>query len=74
MKLKLLSSQTGGRDLLVKTVERHYIAGSDHLVDQELTKKVDGMSNCCCFFILTIFLAAVGFMIRCSVLYYSREK
>ena len=69
MKLKTQSLATGGRDLYVKTVERHYIAGIDHLVDEDLMKKVNSTSCClsCCS--IMILLGLFVFLIWGTVMY-----
>ena len=73
-RLKLLSEQTGGRDLLVKSIERHYIAGCDHLVDKELTKKYWTMSACwgslTTLIVLGVFVALICF----TVFYFVEEN
>ena len=44
MKLKIISRLTGGRDLAVRTIENHYIAGCDHLIDKNLIKNTKNLN------------------------------
>ena len=74
LKLRLRSEQTGGRDLLVKSIERHYIAGCDHLVDKDLVKKYYSMSalwgTISTLIVLGIFAALICF----TVLYFMDDE
>ena len=73
MKLKAQSLATGGRDLYVKTVERHYIAGVDHLVDEDLIKKASSKSCCLSCWSFLIFFGILGFLIYGTVMYFTDD-
>ena len=68
------SQATGGRELLVKSIERHYIAGNDHLVDAELTRKYYKMSACWCCMTTLFILGVLGALIAFTVLYFQKIK
>lgn len=63
--LQILSQMTGGRGLAVEMIEQTYISNGEQLFDQELIKKVGGLSACRylyfkCF--LVAFVAAFGWL------------
>ena len=70
LKMKMQSEATGGRDLLVKSIVNYYIAGGDHLVDKELTRKYYTMSACWGCMTTLFILGVLGALIAFTVLYF----
>ena len=70
LRLKLLSQQTGGRDLLVKSIQNHFIAGCDHLIDHDLQKKYFHMSCPLTCFSTVIILGIFAVLIYFTVMYF----
>ena len=72
-KMKVCSQVTGGRELMIQTIERFYIAGSDHLIDHELISKYTSMSAFCTYLSTLIVLAIFAAGIFFTVLYFMKE-
>lgn len=68
MKLKALLRLSGGRDLAVQTIEKHYVAGCDHLVDKMLINKYDEMGACCAICSSLVLIGAVVVLLYFSIL------
>ena len=70
MRLRMLSKGMGGRDLMIKTIERHYITGADHLIDNTFNKKFDRLSCCCSCLSILFLLSFIGFLSYFTTLYF----
>ena len=74
LKLQAQSWATGGRDLAVKTIEREYIAGCDHLIDQDLIRKTNSLSCCLSCWTILIFTSLFGFLLYGTIMYYTSDN
>ena len=74
MRLRMLSKGMGGRDLVVKTIERFYITGSEHLVDDTFNRKYNKMNCCCSFMSIFILLGILTFLTFYTVKYFEMKK
>ena len=74
MKLKMLSKGMGGRDLMIKSIERHYITGSDHLVDDNFNKKFNKMNWCHSCMSILILLMVLSTLAYFTDLYLNQNK
>lgn len=64
---------SGGIDLAIQTIERAYISGTDHLVDEPLLSKIDKTSNCCFCWSMCFSVALLAFLIFSTVMYLTDE-
>ena len=74
MKLKMLSKSMGGRELAMKSIERHYITGASHLVDDNFNKKYNKMNLCCSCMSILILLGVIVSLAYFTVCYYHISK
>lgn len=70
MRLKMLSKGMGGRDLMIKTIERHYITGADHLIDNTFNEKFNRLSCCCSCMSILFLITVIGFLSYFTCLYF----
>ena len=74
MRLRMLSKGMGGRDLVVKTIERFYITGSDHLVDETFNRKYNKMNCFCSFMSILVLLGILSTLTFFTVKYFEIKK
>ena len=73
-RMRMQSEVSRGREAVVQTIERHYIAGSDHLTDRDLLEKTGGLSWCMSCWSILILLGIFAALVVFTVMYFVDDE